>query len=457
MSTKKCPYCAEEINSEAIKCKHCGSSIFNTNSNGKKIVESDLNTYTKNKVKSSSSFNTKKILKIIGWIFAIWIGIAFWYISIPVLAIYFLNKKYKFRENYPKYISEFKINSKKYKKLIFYIVAGIVAIIILLISLPINVSANICASLIFISISALIIYFILRLTKTKLLKYGLAIIIVAINVLLFSTLIKAWITPKPVLALADYSNITNENQITLSGNVEPIYSQLTVDGKAVETNNGNFTYIKELNFGDNNVKFVAVNKMHSVEKELLIKREPSEDEKADFTIKYPNDKEVVKTPRVEVAGSVISDNIKLKINGENVEITNKNFVFSEELITGKNKFNIESINAKSGLTKTQEIYIVRELSEEEKVVAEKENEANYGEISEAENIERKIRNEIDECYSEIFIRDEDSPMSYSQKYSARNKCLDKTAKKYSMSVGEVAEVYIRRCNMLHVPPLDVLQ
>ena len=27
MSTKKCPFCAEEILAEAIKCKHCGSML----------------------------------------------------------------------------------------------------------------------------------------------------------------------------------------------------------------------------------------------------------------------------------------------------------------------------------------------------------------------------------------------------------------------------------------------
>ena len=56
---KECPYCAEEIKDEAIKCKHCGSELTNKQT---EPIETDIGRMVK---RSQKSFSMGCVLPIV--------------------------------------------------------------------------------------------------------------------------------------------------------------------------------------------------------------------------------------------------------------------------------------------------------------------------------------------------------------------------------------------------------
>lgn len=83
--TKKCPFCAEEIKADAVRCKHCRSDLSAhqpSNTTKRQTAEE----------KHKKEDADKRNKKILIWILVGLVGIIFWYIAIPVAICYALYK-----------------------------------------------------------------------------------------------------------------------------------------------------------------------------------------------------------------------------------------------------------------------------------------------------------------------------------------------------------------------------
>ncbi len=85
MLTKKCSYCAEEIQEEAIKCKHCGSALANISIPHPNNIAKPKRTF----------WGIAKILIFLIFIFPILLllSISFYYISMPLAISWYIWKK----------------------------------------------------------------------------------------------------------------------------------------------------------------------------------------------------------------------------------------------------------------------------------------------------------------------------------------------------------------------------